>query len=1114
MQMKKRVLSVLLALCLAGSLASTAWAAGDQATPETADADTSAVVLNEEEEQQDETTASQEETSREEQEPADQEEELQADAASYPAQEFETTVESSDVTVSVSAPEGALPEDVILTASLVGSSEDAADDQALADVASELDKAEVEYDGFVALDISFVDADGNKVEPLQPVSVNFTLPAELLPEDVDASTLEVQHLEENAAGEVENVATVADTADATEGTVTVEAPAATLSAAPAAESEAPALPENAEVTAEFTVNGFSTFTITWSGHDSWSEEPNPKSMSFILVDTDGQEINIDPNATPNAKLEYTLPSEQEKFFGSNGGIVDECNIRNITGTDGNTYTFQNATLVLNDGRDRHPVDSVKRVLTGVDIVFDYRKAALQFKDSVYGENGYYTREELKNGERVELVYRRTTDDEVIVEPEPTYEKKAILQSDGTTYELSLNVSGDIGSSSVDQKVDVLFIIDSSASMKEDFGNRQSRQVAVANSIESLVNKIKAQDGINERFAVVQFGDKIKTSQEQNYYRDGRQLVSWTDDTTYLMSQVRSIDCSGGTNYQAGLLDAQADLIEARPDALKYVVFLSDGAPTYYYDDAGKQQGVGSEIPNNIENSLQAAKEEAKNLPQLNGFFTVFVGSQDDASNLVELSNDVNAKDKLNETASNLAELEKAFEKLTGQMTTLACAEVKIEDTLSQYVEPVEGASASLKIYKTQQVDGESEDVLLGEGDPVYNDVTVGFSNNKLTLTTVGDATLLPNYTYTVSLLVQPSDKAYSEYATQNEYNATGWDNTGTHSGSDGFYSNDSATLDYKVKGVAAEQKTYPMPVIQVPSTSLTINKTFVGLEDESLAEAAGDLTFTVTAQGYTETKPLVYDAQTKQYSVTFDNLVVTKIYTVTENSAAEAKLTGFDLTGTQVAVGGGAPQQGSSVQVTMALDAAQNTVTFTNSYTPQNKQLTVTKQVTGDMGSRDKAFTFTLSLTKMEEGKTIYYGSDNETIRVVSSTMDGYTTGKTLTPSQSATGGVTYSFQLQHDKNIVLEVPYGYTATLHEEADGYTASFTVDGEAVKGTQPAPVMDENHTVAYTNRLDPVAPTGLESNHTTPYTLMVTAAGIAGLALIGGIVTARRRRRRME
>ena len=1093
--MKKRILSALLVLCLACGLVSTAWAADGQSTPETAAVSVTDAASGE--------TAQEESASDE-----------TVVASAYPARTEEQTVPGTDVTVQVGVPEGALPEDAKLTTALVGSSEDAADDQAVADVASELDKAEVEYDGFVALDISFVDADGNKVEPLQPVSVNFTLPAELLPEDVDASTLEVQHLEENAAGEVENVATVADTADATEGTVTVEAPAATLSAAPAAEDEAPALPENAEVTAEFTVNGFSTFTITWIGHDGWSEEPNPKSMSFILVDTDGQEINIDLNATPDAKLEYTLPSGQEKFFGSNNGIVDECNIRNITGTDGNTYTFQNATLVLNDGRDRHPVDSVKRVLTGMDIVLDYRKAALQFKDSVYGENGYYTREELKNGERVELVYRRTTDDEVIVEPEPTYEKKAILQSDGTTYELSLNVSGDIGSSSVDQKVDVLFIIDSSASMKESFGHGQSRQVAVANSIESLVNKIKAQDGINERFAVVQFGDEIKSSQEQNYYRDGLQLVSWTDDTTYLMSKVRSIKCSGGTNYQAGLLDAQADLIEARPDALKYVVFLSDGAPTYYYDDAGKQQGLGSEIGSNIESSLQAAKEEAKNLPQLNGFFTVFVGSQDDASNLVELSNNVKAEDKLNETASNLAELEKAFEKLTGQMTTLACAEVKIEDTLSQYVEPVKGASASLKIYKTQQVDGESEDVLLGEDDPVYNDVTVGFSNNKLTLTTVDDATLLPNYTYTVSLLVQPSDKAYSEYAKQNKYNATGWDNTGTHSGSDGFYSNDSATLDYKVKGVAAEQKTYPMPVIQVPSTSLTINKTMAKLPKDQWDTAAGNITFTVKDGatsvadinlGTTPPDSANYTIQKTEtgYTVVVNGLTVTKEYTVTETCG---KLEGYNVTSTLAAAG---------QQIKMDKDAAQNKLDVTNTYTPANQTLTITKTVGGEMGSYTDDFTFTLTLKKA--------GSSYTTpLAIEESTTAKDANGNQYTGTLTATDG-TYTFVLSNDEQMVLSVPYGYdvTVTEQQENNGYTVSSQsyetgTTGEGLqpnKAEQTVQEISKDYTVEFANNRNPVAPTGLESNHTAPYTILVTVAGIAGLALIGGIV-ARRRRRRME
>ena len=228
--MKKRVLSALLVLCMACSLVSTALATDGQATPETANepAATSRSVGE----------MATPETSKEEG--------SSADPSAYPARTTEAKVEGTDDSVQVDIPAGSLPEDATLTAALIGSSTDNA--EAVADVAAELDEAQVDYDGFVALDISFKDAEGNEVEPRQPVSVSFTLPAALLPADADPATLEVQHLEENEAGEVTDVVPVADAADETEGTVTVEAPVATLSAAPAPEADdTAAMPENAEV---------------------------------------------------------------------------------------------------------------------------------------------------------------------------------------------------------------------------------------------------------------------------------------------------------------------------------------------------------------------------------------------------------------------------------------------------------------------------------------------------------------------------------------------------------------------------------------------------------------------------------------------------------------------------------------------------------------------------------------------------------------------------------------------------------------------------------------------------------------------------------------------------
>ena len=1071
--MKKRILSALLVICLACGLVSTAWAADGQSTPETAAVSVTDAASGE--------TAKEESVSDE-----------TVVASAYPARTEEQTVPGTDVTVQVGVPEGALPEDAKLTTALVGSSEDAADDQALADVASELDKAEVEYDGFVALDISFVDADGNKVEPLRPVSVNFTLPAELLPEDVDASTLEVQHLEENAAGEVENVATVADTADATEGTVTVEG-----AAVQAADSQP--LANDVAVNAEFAVSGFSTFTLTWTEKNLWPAKDETESIRFNIVDTDGTPLDLSGSAY---NLSYHMPDSGRVTFED---MVRTNQIETIV-VNGEEYVFRNATLVIG-GTERHPVSAAERIASDWG---DVGNDQIRFYDSVFpGATGYYTRDDGGDkGDVLELVYRRQDESSsTVYEPEPTYTKQAVTTDGGATYDLSLSVSGDVGESTEDVKLDVLFIVDQSGSMNENV----NYQKIVADCAGDLATALAGNDNLDTRFAVVTFSSGLSGT---DYYKDAIQRLSWTTNASSVSSAANPRS-TGGTNYQAGLMTGRSAMIESRPDALKYVIFLSDGVPTYHYNSEGSTKGGGNVTQtDDIGNALL----EAANYSNVNGFFTIRVGYESNADEyLTQLYTAVrdatgasaDSPNFANYKATSSEELQQRFSAIQSQITKLAMHNVVISDTLSQWVEPVEGAQPYL-VIKDQNgntVTTENDICTIRDYDPDADTVsfTADFDDGY---------ELKQGYTYELHLKVQPTQTAYETFAADGSYPAgvTGDDNTGTYAGKPGFYSNaeNAATLSYATD-ISDHALVYPMPVVQVPSTSLTIHKTFVGLEDKSLAEAAGDLTFTVTAQGYTETKPLVYDAETKQYSVTFSNLVVTKTYTVTENSTANPA--GFDLTGTQVAIGSETPQQGSSVSVTMALDAAQNTVTFTNSYTPQNKQLTVTKQVTGDMGSRDKAFTFTLSLTKTEEGKTTYYGSDNETIRVVSSTMDGYTTGKTLNPSQSATGEVTYSFQLQHDKNIVLEVPYGYTATLHEEADGYTASFTVDGESVEGTQPAPVMNENHTVAYTNRLDPVAPTGLESNHTAPYTILVTVAGIAGLALIGGIV-ARRRRRRME
>lgn len=133
------------------------------------------------------------------------------ETAALPARTVEVTDAASGITVTVDVPEGALPADAELQVTLLGGAAATPETaQTPGSVAGELDGAGIEYDDFVSMDLTFYDAAGQEVEPLKPVQVHFTLPAALLPDDVDPATLAVQHLAEDENGEVETVETLAD----------------------------------------------------------------------------------------------------------------------------------------------------------------------------------------------------------------------------------------------------------------------------------------------------------------------------------------------------------------------------------------------------------------------------------------------------------------------------------------------------------------------------------------------------------------------------------------------------------------------------------------------------------------------------------------------------------------------------------------------------------------------------------------------------------------------------------------------------------------------------------------------------------------------------------------
>ena len=323
-------------------------------------------------------------------------------------------------------------------------------------------------------------------------------------------------------------------------------------------------------------------------------------------------------------------------------------------------------------------------------------------------------------------------------------------------------------------------------------------------------------------------------------------------------------------------------------------------------------------------------------------------------------------------------------------------------------------------------------------------------------------------------------------------------------------------------------KNYLKPVIQVTTGKLTITKAVSGLPDST--DVSGQkFSFTVTGK-YADGSPVTgaygcytFDHEGKTTvtvtgtgSITLTHLPE-GIYTVTEDTSNMSGIVdGFRFDSAKYTVGG---EETDDVTVSAGSNSA---ITVTNVYTRNTQTLTVIKTVAGPMGDTSEDNTFSFVLKLKDENNQPY---EPDSIGVVEGTSITFNEAK---------GG--YVFTLSHGDKIQFEIPYGYTATVTEDADngGYTVytrkymteqpptgeqvgddEETAGGYSVNSSKSLEeTVTQDYTFDFKNFRDVVAPTGLESNHTTPYVLMITAAGMAGLALIGGIVARRIRRRRQE
>lgn len=731
--------------------------------------------------------------------------------------EYVPEEQPNGVTVKAYAAEGVLPDGAVMKVTMLDAEGDTADQYN--EAAAALEESDVDYAGFLAMDISFYDAEGNEIEPEDgAVNVQFEVDESLLPEEAEADTLAVQHLAETEDGI--QVETVADAADVTDGTVAVAGKA---------------------VTAEFSVESFSYFTITWQewqGGIIWGDYETVATQKIILIDSEtGIEL-------PGGHLNQFDTTERNQI-----------SIREYAPYVSN-YTYQRAVVATNSSAAINTQNNIYRLRI--------EDGKIQYNSRESGSSNWRD----LNSNIVYLLYSKDASGSTgggggnvdVDLPQPQISKQAVSNGDGT-YDLSLSVTGSVGSQSSTVNVDVLMIVDESNSMgtRDGWGNLTDKNGNLIPQLEdamrTLVNTLEENDQVDARYSIVSFGTT------------GKEELGWTSiegdysniDYTKVGRAISGIEArggdDGGTNYMAGFRTAKPLLDSANTDdrdAITVVVFLSDGEPTYYYTShTGTERGGNGSNALGIDSvGWRLTMEEADDFV-CNRFYSVAIGNAMSAymntnekyGGLIDAVTSTSAPPEYIEADSDGSNLADKFEDIAGSVTNLYIKNVTITDDINtDNVERVINADGSPSALEITVSDGnpQTDDGQITTTEIQAGNINADYNNGILTLDFDDDYELKPGYTYTVTMKIQPTDTAEIKYAKSDQYPDTptkGWD-TGTHSNETGFYSNDKAelTFEYTENEVETGLQTieYPKPVVQVQKGYLTLEKKLAaGLSTEA-----------------------------------------------------------------------------------------------------------------------------------------------------------------------------------------------------------------------------------------------------------------------------------------
>lgn len=429
-------------------------------------------------------------------------------------------------------------------------------------------------------------------------------------------------------------------------------------------------------------------------------------------------------------------------------------------------------------------------------------------------------------------------------PAPAHTKTIADNGDGT-YTLSLDVTGDSETSSTSAPADVVLVVDTSGSMA---GNRIDTVKRAANG---LINTLltdeneKLDESQQIRVSVVSFSSKVNSTSD------------FTASVRTAQGAINSLNAwdngyqsSGGTNWEDALQKANAQT-SGRAGVNKYIVFLSDGAPTYRVSSV--QTGTrkewfglwGQEVPvydqDDTWDTPSGVHGSGNSDPYgANYDCAVAAANKRGGATLFAVSAATEANQKMTSFATdtngsfldgtNEQSLERAFSQIAQTITNSASyKDVKIVDQLTDYVEladtVTDGTLASATVTK-KSADG-TEVPCAG--------ATVKVDGKKVSVDLSGEGELEKGTTYTLSFRIKPTAAAYDAVAAGELSNPVPTNVNSDH---------DATTLEYKTvtkrtgsADVASDPlyDSYEVQHITLPTAKLTVNKAWANQGDDARA---------------------------------------------------------------------------------------------------------------------------------------------------------------------------------------------------------------------------------------------------------------------------------------